>query len=128
MCAKGAFAFVLLEDREKGDQLLRGGNVSNYAAHLAMHANSNTCTVAPAAYHQGPLIPYFIATEEDWRSVAAHVHALTIPLAIKPGFTDREADVNSSESVTRWEVYRCCTHVMATISREKPNPMPSTTP
>ena len=62
----------------------------------------------------------------DWRSVAAHVHALTIPAAIKPGgtllishspFTSgpekkgtsphlRLAELNSSEDEGVWAVYR----------------------
>jgi hypothetical protein len=32
-------------------------------------------------------------------SVAAHVQAETMPEAIRPGFTEREADENSSESL-----------------------------
>jgi hypothetical protein len=59
-------------------------------------AKRRTCTVAPAPYHHGPLTPYLYATAELWRSVAAHVHALTTALAIRPGRTLRLALLNSS--------------------------------
>jgi hypothetical protein len=36
--------------------------------------------------------------EHGHTSVAAHVQAETMPDAISPGFTEREADENSSES------------------------------
>jgi hypothetical protein len=39
-------------------------------------------------------------------SVAAHVHALTTALAMRPGLTERLALVNSSASSGRIPVYR----------------------
>ena len=56
--------------------------------------------VAPDAYHHGPLIPNLYAVALDWSSVAAHVHAETMPAAMRPGGTERLADVNSSADVT----------------------------
>jgi hypothetical protein len=72
--------------------------------------------VDPHPYHQGPEIPNLYATALDcsWSNlflvslvivqrtimptkVAAHVHADTIPEAINPGLTHRDALLNSSE-------------------------------
>lgn len=80
------------------------------------------------------------------RSVAAHVHAETIPAAIKPGFTFLLAVLNSSLVRVEKLVYLFCAsqnHVSSTLkemsnntwSREIPiitvvknRPMPTTTP
>ena len=78
--------------------------------------------MAPAPYHHGPEIPYLYATALDWSykemlvdhcvskweltSVAAHVHAETIPEAIRPGLTLRDALLNSSEFFGENPVYR----------------------
>jgi hypothetical protein len=71
-------------------------------------------------------MPNLYATAEDCSSVAAHVQALTIPLAISPGLTECEADVNSEALEGLYVVYRFCTQVKATMNTEKNNPMPST--
>jgi hypothetical protein len=55
------------------------------------------CTVAPAAYQNGPATPYVYATVEDCSKVAAQVQAETIPDAMRPGLTEREAVLNSSD-------------------------------
>lgn len=88
-------------------------------------AKRRICTVAPAPYHQGPLIPNLYATallcncakpssapddekNEDLgrTSVAAHVQAETIPEAINPGLILLDAVLNSSESLGENGVYR----------------------
>jgi len=60
-------------------------------------ANNRTWTVAPAPYHHGPLIPYLYPTALLWSKVAAQVQALTIPDAMRPGLTARDAEENSSD-------------------------------
>ena len=40
--------------------------------------------VAPPAYQYGPLIPYLLATVEDWSKVADHVHWDTMVVAVRP--------------------------------------------
>lgn len=59
--------------------------------------------MAPAAYQKGPATPYVYATVDDWSKVAAQVHADTIPDAMSPGLTLREAVLNSSD----WCVEYC---------------------
>ena len=50
-----------------------------------------------------------------------YVHAETIPLAISPGLTEWEADVNSDALVTLYEVYRFWSFVRPTLtSAEQP--------
>lgn len=51
-------------------------------------------------------MPNLYATADDCNNVAAHVHAETIPAAINPGLTEREAELNSSADVTLYDVYR----------------------
>jgi hypothetical protein len=87
-------------------------------------AKRRTWTVAPAPYHHGPEIPYLYATALDWSCrqcrasvdhclcqwgltrVAAHVQAETIPEAIRPGLTLRDALLNSSVLFGENAVYR----------------------
>lgn len=57
-------------------------------------------------------------------SVAAHVQAETMPEAISPGFTEREADENSSEFLGEKPVYRACIAVKPTMKALKNNPIP----
>ena len=40
--------------------------------------------VAPPAYQYGPLMPYLLATVEDWSNVADQVHCDTIVVAVNP--------------------------------------------
>lgn len=63
-------------------------------------------TVAPAAYQNGPLIPYSYPTLLLCNKVAAQVQADTIPLAINPVFTLRLAVLNSSLVLVEYFVYR----------------------
>lgn len=91
-------------------------------------ANRRTWTVAPAAYHHGPEIPNLYAVAEDWRRVAAHVHAETIPAAMRPGGTLRDAELNSSALLGFQRVYRAWILVMRTMNALKNRPMPMTTP
>jgi hypothetical protein len=80
--------------------------------------------VAPDAYHHGPLSPNLYAVAELCKSVAAHVHALTIPAAINPGGTDREAELNSSAELVLCEVYRVCSLEIPIITTAKNRPIP----
>lgn len=57
-------------------------------------------------------------------NVAAHVHADTIPVAISPGFTLRDALVNSSASFGEYVVYRACIPVTHIITTLKKSPIP----
>lgn len=57
-------------------------------------------------------------------SVAAHVHADTIPDAIRPGFTLREALLNSSLFDGLKGVYRAWIAVRPSISALKNSPIP----
>lgn len=61
-------------------------------------------------------------------SVAAHVHAETMPEAIKPGLTLREAVLNSSEVLVLKRVYLFCSQVMPIMTKAKKKPTPTTTP
>ena len=54
----------------------------------------------------GPEIPYSYANVDEVSRVELHVQELTIPAAIRPGFTDREAVLNSSACLVEYEVYR----------------------
>lgn len=74
MCAPGALALIF----------------------MAIRAKSRICKVPIAPYHIGPQTPYEYAKVELVRSVADHVHEETIPEAMRPGFTDLEAVLNSS--------------------------------
>ena len=56
--------------------------------------------------------------------VAAHVHAETIPEAIKPGLTLREALVNSSEFFGEKAVYRAWIAVRHNMKALKKKPIP----
>ena len=47
----------------------------------------------PAAYQNGPAMPYLYATFADCSSVAAHVHLDTISVAVSPILMDRPADM-----------------------------------
>ena len=55
--------------------------------------------VAPDAYQKGPETPYWKATLDDWRSVAAHVHWETMTAAVRPVFTVRPAVLKNSEEM-----------------------------
>ena len=57
-------------------------------------------------------------------NVAAHVQADTIPDAIRPGFTLREALLNSSELLGEKPVYRACIAVSTIMNALKKSPMP----
>ena len=56
--------------------------------------------------------------------VAAHVHAETIPDAIRPGLTLREALLNSSALFGENPVYRAWTAVRTIMNALKNNPIP----
>ena len=56
--------------------------------------------------------------------MAAQVHADTIPEAIRPGFTLREALVNSSEFLGEKAVYRACRAVRPIMKTLKNRPIP----
>ena len=53
--------------------------------------------VAPDAYQNGPEMPYFQLTLEDWSSVAAQVHCETMTAAVRPGrngrYSTRQAEL-----------------------------------
>jgi hypothetical protein len=57
-------------------------------------------------------------------SVAAHVQADTIPDAIRPGLTLRDALLNSSEFLGEYAVYRAWIAVRHIIKALKNRPMP----
>ena len=57
--------------------------------------------------------------------MAAQVQAETIPDAMRPGLTDREADVNSSEFLGENPVYLDWTAVNPTMRALKNKPIPS---
>jgi hypothetical protein len=65
-----------------------------------------------------------IDIEYGHTSVAAHVQAETIPEAMSPGFTEREADENSSEFLGEKPVWRACIAVKPTMNALKNNPIP----
>lgn len=79
-------------------------------------------------------MPNLYAVADDWRSwgqgdsypltVAAHVHAETIPAAMSPGGIDRDALLNSSADAVLCDVYRFCSFEMAIMQRENAQPMP----
>ena len=69
-------------------------------------------------------MPYLYATALDCSRVAAHVQALTMPEAIRPGLTAREADENSSEFDGEKAVYRDCRYVNTSMKALKKSPMP----
>jgi hypothetical protein len=56
--------------------------------------------------------------------VAAHVHADTIPDAMRPGLTLRDALLNSSEFLGEYAVYRAWIAVRHIIKALKNSPMP----
>jgi len=56
--------------------------------------------VAPEAYQNGPLTPYYQATLEDYNKVAAQVHCDTITDAVKPLLIILPAVLNYSEVKT----------------------------
>jgi hypothetical protein len=85
-------------------------------------------TVAPAAYQKGPATPYVYATVDDWSKVAAQVQAETMPEAMSPGLTEREAVLNSSDWWVEYCVYRFWRYDMNIIKNAKKKPMPMTTP
>lgn len=58
-------------------------------------------------------------------SVAAHVHAETIPEAMRPGLTLLEALLNSSEFLGEKPVYRVWMAVKQTIKALKNKPIPA---
>jgi hypothetical protein len=74
-------------------------------------------------YHQGPLIPYLYACAEEVKSVAAHVHAETMPAAINPGLTLLDADVNSSDEDGLKLVYRPWMYDRRIMNPEKKKPL-----
>jgi hypothetical protein len=61
---------------------------------------------------------------EKRTSVAAHVQADTIPEAIRPGLTLRDALLNSSEFLGEYAVYRAWIAVKHIIKALKNRPMP----
>jgi hypothetical protein len=61
---------------------------------------------------------------EKLTSVAAHVQADTIPEAIRPGLTLRDALLNSSEFFGEYAVYRAWIAVRHIINALKNRPMP----
>jgi hypothetical protein len=89
-------------------------------------------------------MPYLYATALDWSfgrcvtsiylskvmyvekltSVAAHVQADTIPDAMRPGLTLRDALLNSSEFLGEYAVYRAWIAVRHIIKALKNSPMP----
>lgn len=56
--------------------------------------------------------------------VAAHVHAETIPAAMRPGLTLLDALLNSSALFGEKPVYRVCIAVNPSINALKKRPMP----
>ena len=63
---------------------------------MAIKPNRRICSVPLAAYHIPPEMPYVYAKVDEVRSVADQVHDDTIPEAINPGLTERDAVLNSS--------------------------------
>ena len=61
---------------------------------------------------------------EKLTSVAAHVQADTIPDAMRPGLTLRDALLNSSEFLGEYAVYRAWIAVRHIIKALKNSPMP----
>lgn len=57
-------------------------------------------------------------------SVAAQVQAETIPDAMRPGLTEREAEENSSEFRGETPVYLACMAVKPIMKTLKNNPIP----
>ena len=80
---------------------------------------------APAAYQNGPLMPYWYATVEDWSSVAAQVQAETMAAAVRPVFITRPAVLNHSE-VCDTPKYRSSILVSSVITIAKTAPKPTT--
>ena len=78
---------------------------SQYREHENLYSRTSSILVQMSPFsnestgclhtQNGPATPYSYATVEDWSKVAAQVHADTIPLAIKPGFTLLLAVLNS---------------------------------
>ena len=66
---------------------------------IARMPKRSTWMVAPEAYQKGPETPYWNATFEDCRSVAAQVHWETITAAVRPVFTVRPAVLKNSEEM-----------------------------
>ncbi len=71
--------------------------------------NAQEIEAVVAHTQNGPATPYSYATVLAWSKVAAQVHAETIPLAIKPGFTLLLAVLNSSLVLVENLVYLFCT-------------------
>ena len=88
----------------------------------ASTAKSSTWMVAPLAYQKGPDTPYWKATLEDWRRVAAQVHLLTMSQAVRPTLMERPAVLNSS-LVCTWPVYLSPRYTMPAVKREKTPPV-----
>ena len=82
------------------------------------------CIVAPEAYHHGPLTPNLYAVAELCNKVAAHVQALTIPAAMRPGGTDRDAELNSSAELVLCDVYRDWSLEIPIMANAKNKPIP----
>jgi hypothetical protein len=59
-------------------------------------------------------------------TVADQVQELTIPAAMRPGFTLREAVLNSSACREEKAVYRFCNHVTQSMRIAKTPPIPMT--
>lgn len=64
---------------------------------MARVANKIICTVAPAAYQNGPETPYLYAILELCSNVAAQVQLDTTAEATNPDFTVLPAVLNISE-------------------------------
>lgn len=64
----------------------------------------------------------------DCSNVAAQVQADTIPDAIRPGLTDRDAVLNSSDCFVEYTVYRFWIQDIPIIRKAKKKPIPTTTP
>jgi hypothetical protein len=47
---------------------------------------------------------------------------------MRPGFTDRDAVLNSSDCFVEYAVYRFCIQEIPIIKKAKKKPMPTTTP
>jgi len=60
--------------------------------------------VAPDAYQKGPDTPYFQATFDDCRRVAAHVHLDTTSAAVSPAEIVRPIDAPNSQFVAHYLV------------------------
>jgi hypothetical protein len=65
----------------------------------AIMENKMTWIVAPAAYQNGPDMPYLNATLEDCNNVAAQVHWETMTEAVRPCLTVRPAVLKNSDVI-----------------------------